>query len=652
MAPDRASSDRKRKEEARWLQPVIEQFEKNRPAAFPPDLESFLPPRPSQRLVALRHLVAIDLEYRLKAGESVRVEDYLWEFSELGNDPDAVVDLIVGEFSLLRRDGQVTAENYLQRFPGLEAKLRPRLLASGIDVDSAARLSVPGQHPPAQYATMRVMPQGRDLPGPEVPSPKHVHSAGLAGPHPNLRIRLEVTAGPHKGRQFQFDQHDAFIVGRSKRAHFRLASKDLYFSRMHFLVELSPPNCRLMDLTSRNGTYVNGQRVTLSDVKHGDQIKAGHTILQVVLDELPSPEEPAPTSEAQRQPASIPHPARAASPGLPSKRPTPGRSLHPRAVKSSGAPHSCLACGHALTAPVSAGGTPAQLDSVLCQVCLSHLERHPQPITNYLLIREIGKGGMGVVYQALHVPSGTIVALKTLKPPVEVTPVESERFLREARKLSQLDHPHIIAFHDMGESNRLFYFTMDFVRGLDANQLLERDGHFPIARALRLTCQLLEALEYAHGLGFVHRDIKPQNLLVTEEAGREALKLADFGLARVYLESKLSGLTLTGESGGTAGYMSPEQITNFREAKPASDQYSVGATLYRLLTGEFIYDFPPGPDQQILMILEDEPVPIRERRADIPVSLARIIHKCLAKEPKDRFPDVGALLKALVKAHS
>jgi serine/threonine-protein kinase len=123
--------------------------------------------------------------------------------------------------------------------------------------------------------------------------------------------------------------------------------------------------------------------------------------------------------------------------------------------------------------------------------------------------------------------------------------------------------------------------------------------------------------------------------------------LTDFGLARIYLTSPLSGLSVTGQTAGTSGFMSPEQITNFRSVKPAADQYAAGALLYYLLTRKKIYDFPPDLQHQLLMILQEEPIPIRTRRADIPTGLAAVIQRALARTPEDRFADVGSMRDAL-----
>jgi pSer/pThr/pTyr-binding forkhead associated (FHA) protein len=396
-------------------------------------------------------------------------------------------------------------------------------------------------------------------------------------------ITLRVTEGPHAGQTFSFAQHDTFLVGRSKQAHFCLPEKDPFFSRLHFLIEVNPPMCRLVDLKSHNGTTVNGQTVSSSDLQDGDEIRGGTTTLLVqirsaALEELPAT---APPQEACSVPVST-------------------RTLH---------------------------GFPT--------------------IPGYRICQELGRGAMGIVYQAQRESDRRDVALKTIIPKIRVRQDTIDRFLREANILSHLRHPHIVAFQDIGQTPDLIYFAMDLVVGTDANKLVKKEGPLPIGRATRLFLQVLDAMAYAHQKGIVHRDLKPGNILVAQEQGQDLAKVADFGLARTYQESPMSGLTMSGEIGGTPQYMPPEQVLHFRSVKPAGDQYAAAATLYFFLTGKPPFDAITNLQDFFKRILQEEPVRIDERRADVPKELADIIHRALAREPGQRFADVLALRQAL-----
>jgi serine/threonine-protein kinase len=454
-----------------------------------------------------------------------------------------------------------------------------------------------------------------------------------------MRITLTVNEGPHQGQAFSFEEHDNFIVGRSNQAHFQLPDKDKYFSRIHFLVEVNPPACRLMDLGSRNGTYVNGQRVTSADLKDGDQIKAGRTVLHVSVQGAETPPPP-PTARPSSQPPAEAYPYSTLKPFAVPELPPP----LPQPVL---APKSCLVCSGPLP---NAKAPPDAVDRLLCLACREQAHSQAQTVPGFLIVRELGRGGMGVVYLAVRKSDGLLLALKTVIPAVAGTQQDIDRFLREANILRQLDHPHIVAFREVGQGEGQLYFAMDYVRGSDAARLLKEQGALPIGRAVALACQLLEALEYAHARGFVHRDIKPGNMLVTNEDGREVAKLMDFGLARTYQASRLSGLTLQGHVGGTPAFLPPEQITHFRDVKPAADQFAAAATLYNLLTKRYIYDLPSTLQQQILMMLQEPPVPIQKRRPDVPAGVAEAIHRALARAPEERFADVKAMRLALLAA--
>lgn len=394
-----------------------------------------------------------------------------------------------------------------------------------------------------------------------------------------MQVTLNVLAGPHQGKEFQFDGHDMFLVGRSKQAHFRLADRDQYFSRIHFLVETNPPRCRLVDMGSRNGTFVNGQRVEQTDLKEGDVIKAGHTVMAVTLSKESSLEGTQSWSHAKEK--------------------------------------------------VPGSDTPVR-------------------VAGYRIVRELGRGGMGMVFEAVRETDGQSVALKCIIPALAGHPRQVARFLREAAILRELDHPSIVRFQDLGEADGRIFFAMDFVPGTDAGKLVATRGPLPLPVALRLLDQVLDGLAYAHGQRFVHRDIKPSNLLLQPVPGQGwTVKLADFGLARVYQASQLSGLTLSGDVGGTFTFMPPEQVTNFREVKPAADQYSAAATLYYLLTGKGLHDYEASPLHPLALLLQESPIPLRQRQPALGEELAAVVHRALAREPEARFPDVTAFRQAL-----
>ena len=424
-------------------------------------------------------------------------------------------------------------------------------------------------------------------------------------------VTLTVTDGPHQGLVFTFREHDTFIVGRSKDAHFRLPLKDKTFSRFHLMVEVNPPFCRLIDMASRNGTRVNGRKVSVIDLRDGDTIRGGRTTLAVSIQPDPDHPESSPEVSATREDAPRP-PAAGSATTVDVVVPVAGPAPAPEPPPGG---------------PVAAPGWS---------------------VRGYQLERKLGEGGMGIVYRARRESDGAIVAIKTIAPAIAGATGTVARFLREAGVLRQLEHPNIVRFEQMGHAEGLLFFAMEYVPGVNADGLLRRNGGpLSVRAAVALAGQALEALAYAHDLGFVHRDIKPRNVLVGRVDGRPVVKLTDFGLARIYLTSPLSGLTFTGHTAGTSGFMAPEQITDFRGVKPAADQYAAGAMLYYLLTGKKVYDFPPDLQRQLLMVLQEEPVPIRNRRAEIPAELAAIIHRALARSPGDRFPDVRAMRDAL-----
>jgi serine/threonine-protein kinase len=269
-------------------------------------------------------------------------------------------------------------------------------------------------------------------------------------------------------------------------------------------------------------------------------------------------------------------------------------------------------------------------------------------IPGYRVERILGSGATGTVYLAVSEADQARVALKLITSAIANCARSVGKFERQADILRQLHHPNIVTLFESGKVYDRLYLVTEYVPGPDAHGLLEKEGGgLPIPRAVDLMSQTLVALAHAHKKGVVHRDVKAGNLLVAKIGGRDVVKLADFGLARIYHESSHSGLTLERDVPGTVGSLPPEQITDGRNVDPRADLYGVGATLYSLLTAQHPYDFPDRPEECFAMILKQDPRPIRRLRPEIPERLAKVIHRALARDPDDRFPDADAMRKAL-----
>ena len=259
----------------------------------------------------------------------------------------------------------------------------------------------------------------------------------------------------------------------------------------------------------------------------------------------------------------------------------------------------------------------------------------------YSVERELGRGGMAVVMLARDRKHQRQVAIKVLKPELSLS-LGTDRFLREIEVAAQLTHPHILPVFDSGAADGLLYYVMPYVEGGSLRAWLEREAQLPVELALKLTCQVADALEYAHARGVVHRDIKPENILL--QSGEAVL--ADYGLALAVSAAGGERLTESGLALGTPAYMSPEQAAGDRHVDGRTDLYSLGCVLYEMLAGE-----PPftGPTAQAVMAKRfGAPVPlIRVVREGVPLAVERALERVLAKVAADRFRTAGEFAKAL-----
>ena len=272
----------------------------------------------------------------------------------------------------------------------------------------------------------------------------------------------------------------------------------------------------------------------------------------------------------------------------------------------------------------------------------AHVER--ALTASYELDCEIGRGGMGIVYRAKDRGLKRLVAIKLLPPELAFRSEIKSRFLREAETAAQLSHPNIVPIYTVHEQNGLVFFVMAYISGDNLAKRLHERGVLTVDETRKILREVGEALAYAHERGVVHRDIKPDNILLDAVTGRPMV--TDFGIARAMDSSGDSRLTATGMAIGTPAYMSPEQAAGDREIDGRSDLYSLGVLGYQMLTGEPPFNAGSTPAMLVKHISE-VPIPVQQRRNDVPTDLARTVMMLLEKDPKDRFPSASALVAAL-----
>ena len=261
---------------------------------------------------------------------------------------------------------------------------------------------------------------------------------------------------------------------------------------------------------------------------------------------------------------------------------------------------------------------------------------------NYELQDEIGRGGMSVVYRAIDRRLNRAVALKVLPPELAYDAAIRTRFTREAQTAAQLGHAHIVPIYDVGERDGVAYLVMALISGGNLGALLTREPRLPVEETRRLVCEIADALAYAHLRGVIHRDIKPDNILLDAESGRAVV--TDFGIARA-MEAG-TRLTVTGIAVGTPTYMSPEQAVGERELDGRSDIYSLGVLAYQMLTGRV--PFRASNSMALLMKhVTERPRSIAELRPEVPRAMRDAIERSLAKSPEDRWPSAAAFREAL-----
>ncbi|MGF1581305.1 MAG: serine/threonine protein kinase [Gemmataceae bacterium] len=326
---------------------------------------------------------------------------------------------------------------------------------------------------------------------------------------------------------------------------------------------------------------------------------------------------------------------------------------------------TCPECGSGLTAESYAiihnlrsdsspdSGTTKDLTVRLHQTSTDNQPSGPStqvgletPLPGYELVRVLGSGGMGTVYEAKQIGLNRMVAVKMIHGAGSTHPISLARFQTEAKAVAQLHHPNIVQIYDIGDSQGQPFLSLELVEGGNLSKRLQHDSFSP-RKAAQLLETVARAIHFAHRKGIVHRDLKPGNILLTAD---ETPKVTDFGLAKRLTaldEEHSTNITQTGEVLGTPSYMAPEQAAALHgEIGPATDVYSLGAVLYKMLTGKAPFE-GSTPMQIVLRVLDEEPVLPKKLRPKIPNDLQTICVRCLQKDPRHRYPSAQALAEDL-----
>ena len=276
----------------------------------------------------------------------------------------------------------------------------------------------------------------------------------------------------------------------------------------------------------------------------------------------------------------------------------------------------------------------------------------PQSIGPYQVLARLRQGGMGTVYKALHIKLQRVVAVKVLPKFRTNDAAAVARFEREMQALGGLSHRNIVAATDAGEVDGMQYLVMEYVDGIDLSTLVRRTGPLAVADACEIVRQAAEGVAEAHRRGIIHRDIKPSNLILVDggsESAGATVKVLDFGLARLAAEFADDELTNSGQIMGTLKYMAPEQCSNSRDVDARADVYSLGATLYRLLTGKAPFsgtrfDSPPA---LVAALANEMPERLRSLRGELSPQLAAIVECMMAKQPAKRYATPDEVIESL-----
>lgn len=461
------------------------------------------------------------------------------------------------------------------------------------------------------------------------------------------QVSLRYTNGALAGQEATYTEPAVLLLGRAEGCDPKLPENESHrqVSRRHCFVEVNPPDVRIRDLGSRNGTYVNGN----------------------LIGKRPEGTEPDPAYESPDHPLSD-----GAEIYLSDKR----QVAFTVRILSQSQPsiQECAWCNRTVTEP----GT-SRTGMFVCADCRGNVERMVRgmvdrsrgeetglkAVKDYDLLEELGHGGMGAVWLARHRKTKEPAAVKVMLPKVAANERAVELFQREVRNSMVLRHRNVVRLLDHGFSRGAFFLVLEYCDGGSVDRLMtQRGGQLPVDEAVEIALQALEGLEYAHnvevpfvrqkaggygpGRGLIHRDVKPANLFLSGWGSGRVVKVGDYGLAKGFEEAGLSGGTRTGDVAGTWQFMCRKQVIGYKNAAPEVDVWSLAASLYQMLTGQLPRDFPDSRDPW-LVVLEDDPVQILKRNPKLTRPLAELIDHALREEPEMSFKTAAEFKRALEK---
>ncbi|MCZ6603221.1 MAG: protein kinase [Planctomycetota bacterium] len=411
-----------------------------------------------------------------------------------------------------------------------------------------------------------------------------------------MPVSLSIIRGKHEGLTFDLRGESRAVIGRAPQATITL--DDTLLSRKHCRIEFTEDAVLLIDLNSTNGTYVNKKRVETEEMSPKDFFQAGSNLFQI--------------------------------------------QSTPRQAPPAENSYLCPRCRKEITLDDS-----DSTEEKACPHCGRPAFPGKEVIGIYEVLEIIGKGSTGLVYKVKDLKTDRTLALKTVRLEGEIDAKTISRYLRVSHTEGRLFHPNIVQVHRTGKANGFFTIAMEYVEGITLYQKICEEERIELKEALSITKQVANALVHASEKGVVHRDVKPENILVAHDL---TVKLMDFSIAKRFRPQVEAPVTLAGEGLGTIYYVPPEQIYNAANVDGRADVYALGCTLYHMVTGR-----PPFKDSKdrgrkkgaLIRILAGDYRPIVEYAPAVEGPVAEMISKAMAREADRRFQSPSEFLEEL-----